>query len=310
MVKSIIQFGRDSTVTPFESDWKQLYKEVMESYIHQPLIGRKLTAAGAGTYVPLTFDGRKVWEATLLNDVDDSAYDFTPGTKDTNIDGTPVTANLPQIYQTCLLTKDDLNMMFAGQNRLPIIMNQILAKMAEKEDQIFFRGDSTKGVKGLVSSDAHDLGNPTAAWGVDSGSNGILTNMKLDHKKATDYFTSKGLGDKPIDWCVTSYIWGLLESTFKVYGEGTAMDYFKKTLRGGNIYVSDNIQASVSTTSNTSVWVVRDPRAYALLSSEIEQEQKQEALWSWRYGAREKFSIKVLNDDFVCWMDGISNATT
>lgn len=313
MVKSIIQFGKDSTVVPFESDWKQLYKEVMESYILQPLVARKLTLGGAGTYVPLTFDGRRVWEATLLNDVDAPAYNFTPGTKDTNIDGSLVTANLPQIYETCLLSKDDLNMLFAGQARLPIIMRQVLAKIAEKEDQIFFQGDTATGVKGLVSADAHDLGNPTAAWGVDSGSNGILTNMKADFKKALDYFTSKGLGDKPVDVVCTSYIWGLLETTIKVYGEGTALEYFTKMLRGGKIYVSDNVQApgtAVSTTANTAVFIVRDSRAYALLSSEIEQEQQQASLWSWRYGAREKFSIKVLNNKFVAWMDGISNATS
>lgn len=313
MVKSIIQFGKDSTVTPFESDWKQLYKEVMEAYILQPLVARKLTLAGAGIYVPLTFDGRRTWEATLLNDLDSPGYDFTPGVKDTNIDGSLVTANLPQIYETCLLSKDDLNMLFAGQARLPIIMQQMLAKMAEKEDQIFFQGDAKKLVYGLVSADAYDLGNPAGAWGVDSGSNGILTHMKTDMKKALDYFTSMGLGDKSVDMVVTSYIWGLLDTTIKVYGEGTARDYFTKMLRGGVIYVSNNVQApgtAVSTTANTAVWIVRDKRSYALLSSEIEQEQEQASLWTIRYGAREKFSVKVLNIKFVAWMDGISNATS
>lgn len=310
MVKNIIQFGRDSTITPHESDWKQLYKEVMDAYIHQPLLARKLTLKGCGKYIPLTFDGRRIWETTLKNDVDEPGYDFTPGSKDTNFNGTLVNAMLPQIYESCTLSLDDLNMLFAGQARLPLIMEGVIAKIAEKEDKIFFRGDSTKGVNGLVSADAHDLGAVTGAWGVDTGSNGILNNMKADIKKALDYFTVNGLGDKPVDMCVTSYIWGLLDSTIKVYGDGTAKDYFTKMLRGGEIMVSDNIQASVTTTANTAVWIVRDPRAYALLSSEIQQEQDKKGLWEWQYGAREKFSVKVLNNKFVCWMDGISNATS
>jgi hypothetical protein len=81
-------------------------------------------------------------------------------------------------------------------------------------------------------------------------------------------------------------------------------------LNGGRIFISDNIQSSVTTTQNLAVFIVRDSDGWGLYSSEVEQEQEKTGLWAWRYGLREKFSVRVFNNKYVTWMDGISNATT
>lgn len=312
MVKTIFDLVKqDSTVNPRESDWKQFHEQLLKSYIHQPLIARKLIAMGSGQLIKLNFDGKRKWEATQLNDVDPPAYDFLPGVKDTNIDGQLIEAYLPQIYESVLFGKDELKQTFQGQARLPIVQNQIAKRIAIKEDQIVFYGVSAKKVYGFTSSSngGTDLGNPTAAWGIDTGSNGILDNMRADIKKALDQFRTAGLGDRPVDMIVTSYIYNLIQTTLRVYGDSWASDYFKRMLNGGNILVSDYIQsATVSTTANTAVFIVRDPNGWALLSSGLEYEQEKNGLWAWRYGVREKFSVKVLNTSYIAWMDGISVA--
>jgi len=83
--------------------------------------------------------------------------------------------------------------------------------------------------------------------------------------------------------------------------------------------MSTKIQtATIDPTHNSALFIVRDPKSFALISSGFDREQEKVGLWGWRYGIREKFSVKVLNagensagdeiSKYICWMDGISNA--
>lgn len=298
-------------MTPLTIDWKNIHNRVVKSYINRPLTLRKLIAMGNGQLIPLEFDGKYTEEIPVLNNLDEPEYDYRPGIKDTNIDGDILTIKTPQIYETVYFDIDSLKQTFAGNQKLPIIMEQILDKIAQKEETVGYT-NTDKDVDGLfTSSGGHDLGNPTAAWGIDTGSNGILNNVIADTKKALDYFAGNNLADRPIDVVVTHKIYNLFNTTIKIYGDVWAREYFLKMLNGGTMLVSDNIQAAdVSETANTVGFMVRDPNGWALLSSNLDRRISQPNLWSVRYGLREKFAVKVLNDKYIAWMDGISVATS
>jgi len=306
----------------FIMDWQAFWnKTLLPSYIREPLVARTLNASGSGTLIPVDFDGKRVMNIPIGNDVDEPAYEWQPGVKDTGLSGDEMIARMPQIYETIKFSKDELKMMFAGKARLPLAMSLILEKFAEFEDTKVFQGDATKKVIGLVGSETLDLGDPTAAWGIKTSTTNVLDNAVLDVNKAIDYFSLNNLTGKPIDMLITPYIWNIFRANKLPYGGISNMQYIKEMLNGGNIIMSSRIQAAtIEATVNSALFIVRDPKAWALISSGIEREQEKIGLWSWRYGMREKFSVKVLNaglnnagnniSKYICWMDGISNAAS
>ena len=306
----------------FVMDWQAFWnKTLLPSYINEPLVARKLRAMGSGTLSPIDFDGKRIMNIPIGNDVDAPAYEWQPGVKDTGLSGDEMIARMPQIYETIKFSKDELKMMFAGKARLPLAMSLILEKIAQFEDQIVFTGDSQKNVVGLVGTETKDLGNPTNAWGIKTATTNVLDNAVADVNKALDYFSLNNLTGKTVDMIITPYIWNLFRAVKLPYGGQSNMQYIKEMLNGGEILMSTNIQtATIDATHNSALFVVRDPKAWALLSSGFDREQEKIGLWSWRYGIREKFSVKVLNagdnyegsniSKYICWMDGISNASS
>jgi len=306
----------------FIMDWQAFWnKTLLPSYIREPLLARKLNAMGSGTMIPVDFDGKRVMNIPIGNDLDEPAYAWQPGVKDTGLSGDEMIARMPQIYESIKFSKDELKMLFAGKARLPLAMSLILEKFAEFEDTKVFQGDAPTQVVGLVGAESKDLEGPTAAWGIPTATTNVLDNAVADVNKAIDYFSLNNLTGRPIDMVITPYIWNLLKSIKLPYGGMTNFEYIKASLNGGDIHMSTRIQAAaVTPTANSALFVVRDPKAWALISSGIEREQEKIGLWSWRYGMREKFSVKVLNagdnylgdneSKYICWMDGISNATS
>jgi len=309
-MKKFNQLAVDSTQDgPFIMDWKKFYNgPLMRNYIRQPLVARKLNALGSGTLVPVDFDGKRIMEIPTLSDVDDPEYEFEPGVSDTGLEGELITAYMPQIYKTLKLGKDQMKMMFAGQARLPLAISQILEKIATFEDQKAFQGKAKVKVNGLIGSDSYDLGSPTGSWANKTATTNVLDNAVDDVNKALAYFDANGLQDKPVDMVISSYLKTKMDQTRLLFAGGNNTQYIQASLRGGVILSSNNIQASVSSTSNSALFIVRDPNAWQLMSTGIDQEQEKVGLWSWRYGLREKFSVKVLNNKYVAYMDGITTA--
>jgi len=321
MPQSFKELGIDSYKDgSFVIDWKIFWnKWLLPAYIRQPLIARNLIARGSGTLIPIDFDGKRVMNIPIGNDVDRPAYEWLPGEKDTGLSGDELIARMPQIFETIKFSKDELKMLFAGREQLPLAMSMILEKIAEEEDMIAFQGRASKKVVGLVGAETKDLSTPTGAWGIKTATTNVLDNMVADFGKALDYFSLQNLTGKPVDVIVTPYIYNLMKRVRLPYGGLSNYDYIKPELNGGDILMSTFIQsAAITTTANTALFIVRDPQAWALLSSGFDREQEKIGLWSWRYGIREKYSVKVLNagensegneiSKYIAWMDGISNA--
>lgn len=306
----------------FLMDWQEYKKNVLlPEYIRYPLYARKLQKMGHGTYVPVDFDGKRVINIPTLKDIGMPPYEWLAGEKDERIAGDEIIARMPQLYQTTLFSKDELKMMFAGKKRLPLTLSMILEKIAQGEDQKFFQGDASKSVVGMIGAETKDLGNPAGAWGVLDSTTNVLTNAVADFNKAIDYFMLQNLADKPIDVIVTSYAMSQMLQHRLPYSGITNKQYLESSLNGGKIYMTNSLMdGGPTTTTNKALFMARDPKSLALISSGIDQEQEKVGLWSWRYGVREKFSVKVLNaglnqagetvSKYICWMDGISNAAT
>ncbi|MHA1382347.1 MAG: hypothetical protein ACTSR3_01175 [Candidatus Helarchaeota archaeon] len=305
------KLGFDAEPAPSILDWKAYYMDILVPlYHHQPLVARKVAPVRG-----ITFDGKRVAEIGVDYDIDDPAVAMEPLEKDTAISGDVESIKLPQMALTCLLPDDLKATPFMLRDRLNRWTTKAIQKIAQWEDIIAFRGVSSLGIQGLVGSNSKDLGNPTGPWGADTGSNGVLDNAKADLTKHIDYYTNLGMGDRPLMIVLTTYLYNLLRSTEIVYTSKTNLDLWYSMLpEGSKIYYTNNLQANVSASSNTMLSMVQlageEEGAYMLFASGIEQKVKQEGLWSWRYGLREKFSVNVVDDDYVCYMDGISNATS
>jgi len=306
-MKPVSKLGADSA-TPFLPDWATFRKDVLiPQYYLQPLVIRKL----AGNRVlPCKFDGKYVMTLPTLNDISDPKYAKKPMVNDIEIDGGIINIYMPQISQTITLDKDEVKLMFAGRSRLPIAINQMLVKFAQREDAIGFLGDSDTEIDGLISGGT-DMGNPTGAWGIETDSDGVLSNLQTDIDAIIDKFLVAGYPlNTPIDLVMTSTIYTKIKNTVLSYAPTmTNLDLLKNKLYGGKIYVTNNCQsAAVSGTANTCIAILRHPAAFTLVSSGMEQAQRRTGLWSWRYGLREKFSMKVITPAMIQWYDGISIA--
>jgi len=294
-----------------EIDWKVFYtKSILPAYRHQPNIARAIF----GTPAPLNWDGKKMLEIPKINDISDPIYALEAQYTNDEIDGDTVKVELPQISKSMKLTHEQRAQTLAGLDRLKLWSNQVMKKFVEFENKIAFQGDSKTDVKGALSTDAHDLGDPTDVWGAQDA-NGKLTNAIADFLRVRNRFSDLGFGERPLKFAITSPISNLLKGTLlNNNGVVTNFDAIMKLLPpGSQIFVSNNIQDSVSSSSNSMVAFVQttseEEIGYKLFSTGIRQ-QVQPYLWGIEYGVQEKFTVKIADDDYVCWMDGISTAAS
>lgn len=319
-MQSITSLGTDAQgniVLP--TDWRFFITDVLiEAWLDQPSVARKL--AGARVY-PLIFDGKENAEFPVIDEMEEPEYAMQPDESDTNIKGSTITVPTPQLFKSVAIPHDKLALLFAGRDRMPLIMNYLMRKFRVAEDKKAFQGDSGLGVAGLadLTGPTYDLGNPTGVWGADGDANGVLENAKADWEKALDYFVNSGVpSDIQIDVVMTSYIWNLLRNTYLVRSpQVNNLEYLSRSLNGGTVYYTNHLQATVTATTNRIIFVARTPAAFTLLSSNFDQDMNPHVKnWLARLGVREKFSVKVFepgagNDSFyVAGMDGISNATS
>jgi len=311
-MEPISNIGGDSG-SPFNMDWEMFKRDLLiPNYYDQPLVARKLAGS---RIIPVEFDGKYVITFPTLNDIDVPKYAKKPMENDIGLDGGTISGIVPQMSQTINIDKDDIKIMFAGRARLPLSISQMLNKMAQFEDTIFFQGDDGTGVTSIIAG-----GTTVAAtagdWDVETGTDGILDKMRDDIAAFHASFSAAGYPTAPIDFCIDSYANVLLETTILSHSPFTNNKALMKALiRGGDIHVSDNLGSddglalTKASANHHVLGVLRLPTAFTLMSSEIEQAQKDIGLWNWRYGLRRRFSLKTLTSAQVGYMHTITLLT-
>lgn len=296
----------DSKVVHRE-DFERFLRDFIKWYWDQPLVARKLAGAERTMRVSVT-DPRRTYAITLLDKVDEPDYAKDPLEITTDLSGRIVRFNVYQLSKVVEFGEDEYHQLFAGKDRVPLVISQLQERFAVAEDRIAFLGDENTGVVGLVGSDSTDLGAPSGPWG--AATDKVLQNVINDVKKAINHFNEQGFPLFPIDMVVTQPIYTLLSTSFLApYGTGTNLDLVRQMLRGGIIYYTNNIQSeTVSATKNTALFVLRAPEAFRLVASEIQvmKPQKYGNIWQYKLGMRETFGVKVLNGDMICYIDEIS----
>jgi len=308
-LKNLQQIHRDSAQGPLQSDYRIWSTQIVRLFRDQARVGRQI--------VPMTetiaFDGTIEHETPTLNRIPAPEYGMEPDDVNINIEGSSVIVKLPELYTTIKLKKDRWARVFAGQERVPLIVAQAINEFKNAEDRIIWRGRGP--ITGLVGSLTHDLGNPAGNWGIDSGGDGILENVFTDVSKGKNWFLSQNIpAETPIDVVLTSYLWTLLSDKISVYSPGTNnLDILRGKLNGGTVYVTNNLQDAVLSTANTMVMIAKTTQenaAWEILSSGIEQRMLDLPAFKQGLEMRQKFSVKVLQGDYIAWMDGINDASS
>lgn len=309
--------GRDASQAPALVDWRKHYYDIIvPKYRRQPSISLQIL----GKAFPIADDGTSELELYLANDVSDPIYDHERKHSDDNLTGDDAKVPTPFITKTIKLSTNAERKTFVKQNRLARWTRTAISKIKEKEDKIAFQGNSTMGVNGFIGSDSKDLGAPAGKWDVDTGNNGILDKALADLITAKSYFTNKGFYKRPLHIALTSYAYDLLESTPLVQRPMNNLQLWYETLpKGSQIYASNNIQATVTDSSNSMCAFVQleveettgepEEGAYGVYSSGIIQGVHQTDIWEKRYGIAEKYTVKVMDDDYVAFMDAIDTTT-
>jgi len=291
-----------------KTDYIRFQQEVLIPAFHyQPLTARKVCQP-----TPIDFDGKTRIDIPIYEDLPAPDYAMQPKHKDSDLQGDYVSVMLPQLYMTALFSTDELRQPFGGRDRLQRWVWQAANKIAQWEDIIAFRGDTSNGIVGFIGANSNDLGSPSGVWG--AATTGYHAAAYVDLLELITYFVDEGLGDRPITIVMTNAAYMVLLDQIQ-YTAKTNLSLWYDTLpEGSRIMHSANIQASPGPTSNTMVGLVDlagpDEGGYQLFSSNIQQGIHQTDIWEYRYGVKEKFSVKVADDAYVCWMDGISNATS
>lgn len=306
-MKPISRIGHDDVNSPLDIDFKKFSPRIVQLFNHQPRPGRML----APRVEPLEFDGTVEVETVTMNRIGRPGYAMEPENMNRNVTGQSVTVKTPQIFYSINMSNDRWRRTFAGKERIPIILNQMLEEIKNEEDLITWRGDANTGTNGLISAaNGTDMGAPAGFFGADAGGDGILENLQAAIDEGINAYLAAGLPQGPIDVVWTSPIQVLATAAVIPYQPGvTNYDIVKKKLNGGNIYVTNNLQANVSATANTLAMIMRTGEgdaAWEILSSGLQQKTKEVSLWNTELGLREKFTVKTFRTEFIQWMDGIN----
>lgn len=300
--------GKDNAFQPYITDYRQFSNRIVQLFHDQPLVIRRL----APMVETVQFDGLTEHETATLKDIAKPEYAFEPSNANTMIEGDSVIVKIPQFFFSASLLKEKWKALFAGKERMPILINRMIQKIKIEEDVVGLQGATKTATKGLVGTLTHDLGAPTGNWKTDATSDGILENAQADVDKGIDYFVAKGVGHYPLDVVLTSYAYNKLRNTIIPYSPGVNnIDIIRNKLNGGEIYVTNHLQDAVALAANTMLMIPRMPEAeapWAILSSGIEQSMEPYRLWEEEFGIRERFAPKILDGTLVAWMKGITVA--
>jgi len=305
-LKFLSEIGKDATMAPYVTDFRKFSNRITVLFHDQPMVGRMLAPRIKG----LDFDGMTEDETPTQDDIERPEYSMQPEDSNVGLKGSSVIVKTPQIFQTAELLNDTWKLTFAGNARMPRLVSRMIQKLKVEEDLITFQGRGP--VKGLISDLTTDLGPPAGNWKTDADGDGILEVAFGDIHKSFDAFDAKGIGHLPIDIIMTPALGRVFRTTVIPYDPATKnWDILMGQLNGGNIHITGNLQDAFSTSSNTFVAIARTGEADAaweMLSSGLENKVKEKGLWKTEMGIREKFAIKILDGDFVQWMDGITVA--
>lgn len=305
-IRDIVSRGADASVAPQKGDFTQYSQVLIEAFFTEAPLIRRL----AQFIEPVEFDGKYLHESVKLNDMGDAAVAMQAGIDDDGITGSLASVKIPTIYKTATLHDDDWAQMFASRNRRPLIESGILRKIGEQENIIGFRGNSTLGLDGLVGSGTTDYGSPSDHWDHDDGSNGKLNHAIADIAGMKDAIDAVILSEEtPLDLVLSRHPYNLLENiTLTQSPQVNNLQLARSLLRGGNIYCSNWLGASESTTAGFALMIPRLPRNKAnwqLLSSGFDVRDFKSGMWYTQIGARERFSIKILDATSIQWIDAI-----
>lgn len=295
---------RDASGAPAKTDWIIYDNLVTETFMSDPPLSRIL----APKVRPLAYDGRFVHEDYIMGDMKEAQVAAEAGVADDEIEGTPVQVNVCTIFKTATMSDESWNQLFVNQDRQPIIESGITRKIAEKEEEIAFRGNTKMGITGLVGGATAVT--PTATTlGYEGNSDGVLTNFRDLVKKFITTLSDSNChigGDRggvPLDLAMTWPIFDLLNDTFLDDDPKTNnLTLIENMLGGGRVYGSNWLQASVTSVANTILGLPRLPPVKApwyLLASQLDSRPFQNSIWSRQLGAREKFSVKIKNATFI-----------
>lgn len=316
---SLDRIGIDATTTPSVMDWKAYYtKYIVPTYHFQPNLSMQIVPSP----IPVSIDDKEVAEVYTIDDIEDAIYEFETMHNDVKPQGTPKTVYLPVLQESALFSDREMNLPFAQRRRMNLFTLQAVQKIKDKADRVFFQGDSTKNVVGAIGTDSTDLGAPTGVWDVDTGSNGTLDNALADFNKIVNHFEDNGLGGRSITVCLTNECAQLLRSTQKLYSDTNNLDMALKILPpGSRILNSNNIQTTAPAGGAADNYMVAfvdlmsngegfsDEGGYEAYSSGVVQKVHHVDVDKWRYWLGMRYSIKVRDDAYVCWMDAIDCST-
>jgi hypothetical protein len=299
--------GRDAAITPFPQDWKlYINNRIVKSYHDQPNVASMM----ANLVIPIEYDGKYEAEIPQQNDLDDAEIGMEPGIADTELEGDTINVKTPQIFQTMKLSSDKWAQLFAGQNKPNLVLARMAQKIKNREDKYIFQGKT--GICSGIITDATTLGSSAGHWGI--ASNGKLTHFQTDIQTIISLLDAAGIPNNyPIDIGLTSYAFSLIDTATLDYNPDiTNKMLAERKLRGGKFYATNNIQASVSSSSNTMFVSVRAPEeeaGWAILRSGLDI-QREQLLWGYRVGVRQKVGYKILDANMVYKMTSISCATS
>ena len=314
-MRSLSQIQRgDAATAPIEPDFRRWAQQIVELFLDQPRVGELI----APDFQDLFWDGTTEWSTPTVEKVPRPQYSMRPGAYDVNVQGGEITVKTPQIYVSVELSLEEWVKTFAGEERIPLIVRQYLDEFKNEEDRILFQGRS--GIKGLLSSSTEQLADPTTAWGVDADADGILEEALAAIRLGLSHFTSEGVpANMPVDVVFTSYVYNLLATTPPSFDPSvTNLDVIRPMLRGGNIYVTDNLQDyennPVASDNNSMLMAVRTTSArpaFQVLASNMKQEMLRVQGFKQALEMNEKYSVNILEGErYIVWMENIDIATS
>jgi len=320
LFKEVYQLGSDATGTPHITDWKKFYTQVLVPTYHHDI---SLIDKIAPFVVPAPLDAGQIGEVYTEDDVEEPIVDFEIKHHDTSFEGAAQPVYKPIIQESILLTDLEAATPFAGRSRLPKWVSKATKKIKNKAEKMFFQGSSKHNIVGAIGGDTTDLGNPTGVWDVDTGSNGILNNFQADIKKVVDHFSNNNLDDRLIKIVLSKEAYNLAKGTYSVHSpEKNNIDFALAQLPPGSwIDRTNNIQATApegGEADNTMVAFCSllgnkdsnsDEGGYSVFRSGINQKTHKVDVDKHRYWIGERFSVKFVDDAYVCWMDAIDCVT-
>jgi hypothetical protein len=303
-MKFLSEIGKDTTMAPYEEDFKKLSPRLTTLFNYQPRVIRIL----APRTDTLAFDGLTEHVTARVKKMKRPEYAMDPENSNVKLQGDRKSVYTPQIFQSVSLLNDAWKATFAGHAKVPLQVAQMLENVKQEENLIGLQGRGI--VLGLISSETTKLADPTSTYGTDASGDGILEVAQAGFEEVLDKFDEVGVGHLAVDWLFTPPLMRLLKNTIVPYDPNTNnLDILlNKCPPGSSARSTGDLQDGYTKGSNTFFAQARtgeSDAAWELLSSGLEQKVKEDGLWKTEMGIREKFSLKVLRKDMLYWRENI-----